>query len=180
MSPTADVKDDQQTKPSIRLRIKDSRIQSYQQQQEAKKSLRRLPVFPAITRSKGMISDQPVNRSNAATFRSPPSSHSVVCAPNQFECTGKDKGRCLHRSNLCDGIKKCFDGYDELFCPDHPEIRRLNNYFDLSKFSHTKITNRKPVYEQEPSRSDNGNLFRFGGKENEGQNMNCQCTCITL
>lgn len=166
-------KDDLADVPTIKLQVKDNRVQSYQQQRHR---LNRRPIvsgpLKSFTSPNIMISDQPRNKSNTVTPRVQRSHRR--CLPSQFECKGKDQGRCLSLHNLCDGVEKCSDGYDEIGCPDHPEKRRMTiERFDLNKFSPPRLVprlgsvgRREHVYQQEHSI-----------KKEEEKKMNCQCTC---
>lgn len=164
-------KDGQVEIPKIGLHVKDHRVQSYQQQR-SRFYRRQLISGPSksVTTSDIMISDQPRNKS-AVTPRIQRSHRR--CLPDQFQCKGSDQGRCLNLDNLCDGVKKCADGYDEIGCPDHPEkLRRTITAFDLNKFNVPKMHPRPGPFARRERVSQYDDY-----KKEEEKKMNCQCTC---
>ena len=49
----------------------------------------------------------------------------ITCSISQYQCAN---GACVPRSFLCDGIRQCVDGSDEVGCPGK---QKGNNKFCL-------------------------------------------------
>lgn len=173
-------KDDQHEVPTIGMSIKDPRVSSYEKQRTERAKLPRRPVLASarkVTIPDAMVSDQPQNK----TARGP---RSHKCTPEQFACKGRDEGRCMSLKNLCDGVPKCADGYDEMGCPNHPERMLRNiNAFDVKKFDTPRIAfrprarafERGPVYHKYESSTPP--RWEAVAKKEKGQDMSCRCTC---